>query len=515
MLTPRPRCTVLIVDDEPAVLALMAGQLRPDYEVETAATAAEARAIFAKRPVDIVLTDLQLPDSSGLQLLEWVQKHHPRTARLLLAGTARLEDAADAINCGRIHKLVLKPWRGDDLTVMMRSVAHALLLERSHEHLVEQLQRSHAELEKRVQERTREVEDALNQLQIRNQILERMALTDPLTRLPNRRAIELVARREILRRARFPTPLAFGLVDVDWFKDINEHHTLSGGDHVLGWLAQVLQANVRGTDALGRVGGEEFMVVAPATDLAGAEILAERLRGGVEQAATSFAGRPIAITVSVGFAAAPPRRGADLLRPAPRHRAVPQGRQDRRAQPLRRPPPPLAPAPRAGYTRTAPAPQSRTDAVKLPLRILALAIVAIAALVAPRAGADDPKPAPKPVEKSPFPGVWERESDSGAKIAIRFKTAELMQIKVTVGDTEAKLTFKYKLEGDKKRVVAEATDVEKKGDMPNVPAKGYKMSFLFKIDPKKDSAELSDFDAENKDDVRDIVEGMYKALKAD
>ncbi len=306
MLTPRHRCTVLIVDDEPAVLALMAGQLRTDYEVETAAAAAEAKAVFAKRPIDIILTDLQLPDSTGLQLLEWVQKAHPRTARLLLTGTARVEDAADAINCCRIHRLVLKPWRGDDLLVMMKSVAHALLLERSHEHLVEELQRSHADLEKRVADRTREVEDALNQLQIRNQILERMALTDALTRLPNRRAIELVARREILRRARFPVPLAFGLVDVDWFKDINEHHTLSGGDHTLTWLAQVLQANVRGSDALGRVGGEEFMVVAPATDLAGAEILAERLRAGVEAASTSFQGRPVAITVSVGFAVAAP-----------------------------------------------------------------------------------------------------------------------------------------------------------------------------------------------------------------
>lgn len=301
----RYRCSVLLVDDEPAVLALLAGQLDPEFEVTTAGSAEQARRALAENPADIILTDLQLADSTGIQLLDWVHRHAPRTARVLLSGTARVEDAADAINCCRIHRLVLKPWRAEDLLTTLRSVARGLLLERSHEQLLDEYRRLNLELERRVADRTRELEQALHQLQMKNQILEKMALTDPLTGLPNRRAIELLARKELLRRTRTPAPIAFGLVDADRFKQINSQYLLSGGDHVLVWLGHTLQASIRATDAIGRVGGEEFMVVAPATDATGAETLGERLRSTVEAGQTVFNGTPIRVTVSGGLAVAP------------------------------------------------------------------------------------------------------------------------------------------------------------------------------------------------------------------
>ncbi len=297
------------MDDEPAVLALLADQLGPAFDVRVAGSADQARRALTERRADIVLSDLVLPDGSGLQLLDWVYRHYPHTARVLLTGTRRIEDAADAVNCARVHRLILKPWRAEDLLASLRSVASGVLLERRHEQLLDEYRRLNLELEKRVQDRTRE-------LQMKNQILEKMALTDPLTGLPNRRAIELIARKELLRRTRSPAGIAFGLVDADRFKQINSRYLLCGGDHVLVWLGQVLAASVRGTDALGRVGGEEFMVVAPATDPAGAEVLAERLRATVAANETSFHGEPIRMTVSVGFAVAPAdvTAGYDQLR---------------------------------------------------------------------------------------------------------------------------------------------------------------------------------------------------------
>jgi diguanylate cyclase (GGDEF)-like protein len=297
------------VDDEPAVLALLADQLGPAFDVRVAGSADQARRALTEQRADIVLSDLVLPDGSGLQLLDWVYRHHPHTARVLLTGTGRIEDAADAVNCARVHRLILRPWRAEDLLASLRSVASGVLLERRHEQLLDEYRRLNLELEKRVQDRTRE-------LQMKNQILEKMALTDPLTGLPNRRAIELIARKELLRRTRSPAGIAFGLVDADRFKQVNSRYLLCGGDHVLVWLGQVLAASVRGTDALGRVGGEEFMVVAPATDLAGAEVLAERLRATVAANETSFHGEPIRMTVSVGFAVAPAdvTAGYDQLR---------------------------------------------------------------------------------------------------------------------------------------------------------------------------------------------------------
>ncbi len=294
MVTPRYKCSVLVVDDEPSILALLARQIGQDFELIIASSAEQAKGIVERRPVDIVLTDLQLPDASGLSLLEWVRRVTPRTARVLISGTAKLQDAAEAINCCQIDRLILKPWRGEDLQAHLKDVARGLLLERSHERLLEELRTLNQQLEKRVAERTQE-------LRASNQILEKMALTDPLTALPNRRAIDLIARKELLRRSRNGAPLAVGLIDADRFKHINSRHFHSGGDHALVCLARILQHTLRTTDAVGRVGGEEFLIIAPETDRAGAEILSERLRLAVEEADIQFNGEKIPLTISLGF----------------------------------------------------------------------------------------------------------------------------------------------------------------------------------------------------------------------
>jgi diguanylate cyclase (GGDEF)-like protein len=116
--------------------------------------------------------------------------------------------------------------------------------------------------------------------------------------------MDRLAKNELLRRARSPAPLALGLVDADFFKDINTRYLLPGGDHVLSWLGSTLVNSVRTIDTVGRVGGEEFMIVAPDTEYDGAQILAERVRKTVETGATEFKGETIRITVSVGIVVA-------------------------------------------------------------------------------------------------------------------------------------------------------------------------------------------------------------------
>src|SRR5262249_19645848 len=127
-------------------------------------------------------------------------------------------------------------------------------------------------------------------------------LTDPLTGIPNRRAMDRLIRSEQRRRARYPSPLALGVIDADHFKDINDRYLLPGGDHVLAPLAQVLADSVRAVDTVGRIGGEEFMVVAPETGMDGAVILAERIRSAVEKHTFSYQQQSIKVTVSLGFA---------------------------------------------------------------------------------------------------------------------------------------------------------------------------------------------------------------------
>jgi len=304
MPVERHRCVILLVDDEPAILAMLALQLGDEFDLLTACSVEQARSVINRQTVDIVLTDLQLDDGSGINLLEWVKQASPRSARVLLSGTARVEDAAEAINRALVHRLLLKPWRPVDLLDNVRSVARSLLLERSHERLLDDYRTLNQGLEDRVASRTAELAQALQQLELKNQFLEKMALTDTLTGMPNRRAIELIARKELLRRTRTPSPVTLALIDADHFKAINSKYFFGGGDHVLMCLARILQVTIRGSDSVGRIGGEEFLVVAPYTDAAGAESLGERLRLAVLQNPPVYQGQSIALTVSVGVSVA-------------------------------------------------------------------------------------------------------------------------------------------------------------------------------------------------------------------
>lgn len=136
-------------------------------------------------------------------------------------------------------------------------------------------------------------------------------MTGPLTGLLNRRAIEGAAEYEAGRRARYPGPLALGLIDADRFKEVNDRFLWPGGDQVLVGLAGVLSGSLRALDRVGRVGGDEFLVVAPQTDVAGATALAERLRAAVAQTPVRCNGQAVAVTMSVGFAVAEAGETAD------------------------------------------------------------------------------------------------------------------------------------------------------------------------------------------------------------
>lgn len=302
-MTPM-KCSLLLVDDEPNILNSLSLLLEKDFEVLTSASAEAAQELFSQREIDLILTDQRLPGQSGVQLLEWVREHSPRTIRLMMTGLARLEDAVEAINSGQISRFVFKPWHAEELLQVLRNAARTFMLERSHEHLLGELRDLNLELEERVQQRTKELQEANQQLQRKNWMLEKLALTDPLTGLPNRRAMDHLAKAELRRRTRYPCPLALGLIDVDHFKQINARYLLPGGDQVLVGLSKTLVASVRTVDGVGRIGGEEFQVVAPETNREGAVVLAERIRTAIESSRYSYKGESIQVTASVGFAVA-------------------------------------------------------------------------------------------------------------------------------------------------------------------------------------------------------------------
>ncbi|MCR6629802.1 MAG: diguanylate cyclase [Magnetospirillum sp.] len=132
--------------------------------------------------------------------------------------------------------------------------------------------------------------------------LRRLATVDPLTGAFNRRYFLSAAVQEMERAARYGTPLAVMMVDIDHFKRINDLHGHALGDEVLKQVVEVCRANLREVDVFARLGGEEFAALLPQTAMPGAHGLAERLRRAVAEMLVPIAGQDVRVTISVGVA---------------------------------------------------------------------------------------------------------------------------------------------------------------------------------------------------------------------
>ena len=153
-----------------------------------------------------------------------------------------------------------------------------------------------------------------------NDVLSTMALADPLTELSNRRAMEWDLPRQIQNARSYSTALSLIMLDVDYFKSVNDNYGHQVGDRVLQLLAARLQHNLRLQDTLFRYGGEEFVIVLSQTDSQEAQIVAKRLRRLVGDQPFNIDGTlALQITISLGLAslnAEDDLKGESLLRRA-------------------------------------------------------------------------------------------------------------------------------------------------------------------------------------------------------
>ncbi len=159
-------------------------------------------------------------------------------------------------------------------------------------------------------ERTR---SQLDTMQSQLQKAEQLAVSDPLTGLPNRRALESVLAREVSRARRHKVPLSVALLDIDFFKRINDEHGHAVGDKALLHFAKLVRKRIRDVDIVSRYGGEEFLLLMPDTPLIGAEYGVNRLLAAMQATPLQLPQGPLTVGFSAGVAQWEQEETADAM----------------------------------------------------------------------------------------------------------------------------------------------------------------------------------------------------------
>jgi diguanylate cyclase (GGDEF)-like protein len=159
---------------------------------------------------------------------------------------------------------------------------------------------------------------SIRELTTAYELLQKEADTDPLTELSNRRPFLRTLDVEFARAKRFMHPLAIAMIDIDHFKNVNDTYGHDAGDQVLRAFSTILVREFRTIDLVGRLGGEEFAVIFPETDVDRAQLACRRLLGTIESAVIPVEERQISVTASIGLAGVMPEtpNGTTVLKRA-------------------------------------------------------------------------------------------------------------------------------------------------------------------------------------------------------
>ncbi|RMH36233.1 MAG: diguanylate cyclase [Nitrospirae bacterium] len=262
---------VLVADDDPVTLHMVTYRLTQlGYEVIGCADGPQAlAALESNDPPRLAIVDWMMPEPDGLALCRYIRTRSagPYIYTILLTGKDEKQDRLIGLQAGADDYLT-KPF---DLQ----------------------------ELEARVRIGQRIV-DLENKLVAAHEALKKQAMQDPLTGALNHGAILDILFRELARAQREHHPLSIILADLDEFKRINDVYGHLVGDHVLVEATRRFQHNLRPYDAVGRYGGEEFLIVLPASDPPTAMGQAERIRLALSQHPFLVGGTELTVTVSQG-----------------------------------------------------------------------------------------------------------------------------------------------------------------------------------------------------------------------
>ena len=256
---------ILIIDDSPDALAVAKTRLiHEGHSIQCAGGGREGLDMVGRDTPDLILLDVDMPAPDGFEVCRRL-KEDPAACSIpviFLSGSGSIDDRVKGLDLGAVD-FVTKPFDVFELRARVRAAL-----------------------------RTKHLQD----------LLRTFALLDPLTELPNRRALDARLQQEWARILRHGGNLSIIMSDIDHFKSINDNYGHPIGDEVLRHVARRMAEGCRESDLPARYGGEEFVVLAPETTIEAAAEFAERLRVRVCSEPIEAHGKSVKVTVSFGVA---------------------------------------------------------------------------------------------------------------------------------------------------------------------------------------------------------------------
>jgi two-component system cell cycle response regulator len=287
---------ILVVDDHEDNIELLRARLEArGYEVIGANDGQAALDQVDKECPDLILLDVMMPRMDGMEVVRRLKANQnlPFIPVIMQTALDSTENKVEGLDAGA-DDYITKPINFAELEARVNSLLRIKALQSA------------------LAARERELSDL-------NDRLRQISLTDGLTQIENRRSLEERLHDMWQHSVRLHEPIAVVMCDIDKFKNVNDTYGHQAGDSVLKEFAQLLKAEAREIDRVGRYGGEEFLLILPGTVLDAAVTFAERLREKVEKHTFSYAGGTLVRTMSCGVAASPHPKVKDqeaLLRAA-------------------------------------------------------------------------------------------------------------------------------------------------------------------------------------------------------
>jgi two-component system, cell cycle response regulator len=275
MTKPEGQETIAIVDDDNSIRNLVRFLAkRAGYKLLECTTGSEAREKLPGADWDLAILDRRLPDMDGVVLADELKRDPELRNRfvIMLTGEADQDDKIEGLDQGA-DDYITKPFHHPELMARIRAGLRIAALQ--------------------------------NDLIQANRRLEQLSITDGLTGLYNHRHFQDELARHFSEMARYERPVSLALIDLDFFKKVNDTYGHAVGDEVLKTVARLFSTSVRSTDLVARYGGEEFAVIMPETELNDALVVAEQIRALVEETPIETDQGELRATVSIGVSSAP------------------------------------------------------------------------------------------------------------------------------------------------------------------------------------------------------------------